>query len=131
MTWSDDEESGSKDENEPKEVANLCLMAHEDKDEVSNSNSSQITFNELQDAFDELMSEFKKVRIKNSLLKKMIVTLSKENEDLQKENEDLKNKIYTLKEKTKENFCSKGFLKEKQILNDKVRFLKEKEILNV
>ena len=71
------------------------------------------------------MSEFKKVEIKNSLLKKMIATLSKENEDLQKENEDLKNKIYTLKEKTKENLFSKGFLKEKQILNDKVRFLKE------
>ena len=41
-------------------------MLHENEDEVFNSNSSQITFNELQDAFDELMSEFKKVGIKKS-----------------------------------------------------------------
>ena len=47
MTWSGDEESGLKNEAEPKEVVNLCLMAHEDEDEVSNSISSQITFNEL------------------------------------------------------------------------------------
>ena len=40
MTWSDDEESGSEDEAEPKEVANLCIMAHKDEDEVSNPNSS-------------------------------------------------------------------------------------------
>ena len=52
-------------------------MAHEDENKVSNSNSSQITFNELQDAFDELMVEFKKVGIKNNFLKKMITTLSK------------------------------------------------------
>ena len=57
-------------------------MAHEDEVEVSNSNSSQITFDELQEAFDELTGEFKKVRIKNSLLKKMIVALSQENENL-------------------------------------------------
>ena len=75
MTWSDDEESGSEDEADPKEVTNFYLMAHEDEDEVSNSNSSQITFNELQDAFDELMVEFKKVKIKNSLPKKTIHTL--------------------------------------------------------
>ena len=47
MSWSDDEESGSKDEAEPKEVANLCLMAHEDENEVSIPNSSQFTFNVL------------------------------------------------------------------------------------
>ena len=79
VTWSDGEESGSENK---VEVANLCLMAHEDEDEVSNSNSSQISFDELQDAFDELMIEFKKVGIKSSLLKKMVSTLSKDNEDL-------------------------------------------------
>ena len=61
-------------------------MAHEDEDEVPNSNSSQISFDELQDAFDELIIEFKKVGIKNSLLKKMVSTLSKDNEDLQNKN---------------------------------------------
>ena len=39
MTWSDNEESGSKNDAKHKKVANLCLMAHEDEDEVSNSNS--------------------------------------------------------------------------------------------
>ena len=82
MTWSNDDESSSEDEAQPKEIANLCLMDHENEDEVTNSNSSQITFNELQDTFDELMSEFKKVGIKNSLLKKRFGSLSKENEDL-------------------------------------------------
>ena len=59
MTWSDDEESGSKEEAKRKEVANLCLIAHEEENEVSTSNSSQFTFNELQDTFDVLMAEFK------------------------------------------------------------------------
>ena len=112
MTWSDDKEFGSKDEVEPKEVANLCLMAHEDEDEVSNSNSSQINFNELQDVFDELMAEFKKVVIKNSLLKKMVTTISKENENLQKENDDLKNQVYVMKENSKKNSSSKDSLTE-------------------
>ena len=86
MTQSNNKESGSKDEAKPKEVVNLYFMVHENEDEISNSNSSQITFNKLQDAFDELMSEFKKIRIKNSLLKKMISTLLKKNDDLQKKN---------------------------------------------
>ena len=90
MTWSDDEEFGSKNKAEPKEIANLCLMAHEDEDKVLNSNSSQISFDELQDAFDELMIEFKKVRIKNSLIKKMVSTLSKDNEDLQNEKKKMR-----------------------------------------
>ena len=123
MTWSGDEEPGSEYEAETKEVTNLCLMAHEDKDEVCNSNSSQITFNELQDAFDELMSEFKKIRIKNNLLKKLITTLSKENEDLQKENNDLKNQVNLLEEKVKRNVSSNESLKERQILDDKVKYL--------
>ena len=82
MTWSDNEESSSEGKVKPKEVANLCVMAHEDKNEVSTSNSSQVIFNELQDVFDELMTEFKKVGIKNSLIKKMIFTIFKENEEL-------------------------------------------------
>ena len=52
------------------------------------------------------MAEFKKVRIKNSLLKKMIITISKENEDLQKENDDLKNQVHVLKKNVKENTFS-------------------------
>ena len=110
ITQSDDEESGSKEEVEPKEVANLYLMVHKEENEVSASNSSLFTFNELQDAFDDLMFEFKNVGNKNILLKKMMSTLSKENEDLQKKNE-----VCISKESIKENSLSKVSTKEKQI----------------
>ena len=82
-------------------------MAHEEDNEVSTSNSSQFTLNELQDAFDDLFFEFKKMGIKNSLLKKIIFTLFKENEDLQKEN-----KVCVLKENIKGNSFSKDSSKE-------------------
>ena len=77
MTWNDDEESDSEEEAEPKKVLNLCLMPHEEENAVSTSNSSQFSFNELQDAFDDLMVKFKKVRIKNILLKKIFLLFSK------------------------------------------------------
>ena len=60
----------------PKRKPNLnkwptfCLMAHEEDNEVSTSNSSQFTLNELQDAFDDLFFEFKKMGIKNSFSKR-------------------------------------------------------------
>ena len=59
ITWSDDEEFNSEEEPEHKEMANLYLMEHEKGNELSTSNSSQFTFNELQDTFDVLMAEFK------------------------------------------------------------------------
>ena len=88
-------------------------MAHEEENMVSTSNSSQFTFNELQDTFDDLVANFKKVGIKNNLLKRMISTLSKENEVLQKKNEDLKNEVYALNEKIKESYFSNDTSKEK------------------
>ena len=57
-------------------------MAHEEDNEVSTSNLSQFTLNELQDTFDDLFFIFKKMGTKNNFLKKMIFTLSKENENL-------------------------------------------------
>ena len=42
MTWSDDEESGSEEEVKSIEVANLCLMTHEEKNEVSTSMNYKI-----------------------------------------------------------------------------------------
>ena len=91
ITWCDDEESGFEENAEPKEMTNLCLMAHEEENGVSTSISSQFTFNELHDTFDDLMVEFKKIGIKNSILKKIISTLLKENENLQNKIKDLKN----------------------------------------
>ena len=101
MTWSDDKESGSEDEAEPKEVANLRFMTHEEDNEVSTSNSSQFTHNELQNTFDDLFFKFKKMGIKNSIFQRMISIIFKKNEDLQKESEVLKNKVCVLNEKVK------------------------------
>ena len=53
----------------------------------------------------------------------MITTVSNENEDLQKETEDLKHQVHVLEEKVKKKSSSKNFLKEKQTLNDKVKYL--------
>ena len=53
----------------------------------------------------------------------MISSLSNENDDLQKENKKLKSEVYALKEKAKEDYSSKDFSKEKQILSDKVKYL--------
>ena len=57
-TWSDSYTS----DNDDKEVANLCLMAH-DKLKVS-SNANTYSFDELQDAFDELALEFEVMNLK-------------------------------------------------------------------
>ena len=65
----------------------------------------------------------RKYESKIGYLKKIITTLSKENENLQKDNDDLKNQIHVLKENDKENVSSKESLKEKQILNNKVKYL--------
>ena len=70
MTWSDDKESGSEDEAEPKEVANLRFMTHEEDNEVSTSNSSQFTLNELQNAFDDLFFELKRWELKTVFSKR-------------------------------------------------------------
>ena len=57
-TWSDSYTS----DNDDKEVANLCLMAH-DEPKVS-SNANTYSFDELQDAFDELALEFEVMNLK-------------------------------------------------------------------
>ena len=86
-------------------------MAYEEENEVSTSNLSLFTFNELQDAFDDLMFEFKNIKNKNNLLKKMMSAPSKENEDLQKENEVLRNKVCVLKKGSKKTLSQRTLQK--------------------
>ena len=93
------------------EVANLCLMALEDENEV---NDESFTFDELQTAFDELLAEFKKQNSKSSYQKKMILNLSQEKESLTCKIDTLENEVLKM-EKEKE------FLKEKEF-----SFLKRK-----
>ncbi|RVW72677.1 Copia protein [Vitis vinifera] len=57
-TWSESEES-SEEENE-KEVANMCFMAIDDLDEVNSNFSDE----DMHDVFEELYEDFEKLRIK-------------------------------------------------------------------
>ena len=100
-------------------------MANEEESEVSSPNSSQFTFNELQDAFDELICEFKKMGIKNNFLKKMISTLANEKEVLQKEKDTLKNEVCILKEHLKKNTLSNKITPSKEEFDERTA-LKEK-----
>ena len=58
VTWSESEES-SEEENE-KEVANMCFMAIYDLDEVNSNFSDE----DMNDVFEELYEDFEKLRLK-------------------------------------------------------------------
>ena len=75
-------------------------MAQEDEHEVSTSNSSQITFIELQDTFEEIWLSSKRWGSKIVFLKKWFPYFKK---------------------KVNKNSFSKDFSKEKQMLNEKVK----------
>ena len=100
MTWSDNEESGSEEEAEPKEVANLCLMAHEEDNEVSTSNSSQFTLNELQDTFNDFFFNSKRWKLKTVFSKRLFLLFPNKMRTYKK-NKIFKNKVCILKEKVK------------------------------
>ena len=65
-TWSESEES-SEEENE-KEVANMCFMAINDLDEVNSNFSDE----DMHDVFEELYGDFEKLSLKSNSLKKKI-----------------------------------------------------------
>ena len=91
-TWSDEESM----DDEKDEVANLCLMALEENQEVNTLNSSLTyeelynDFDELQCVYDELVEEFKNSVLKN---KKIISDSKTKNDFLTKTNLELENKI--------------------------------------
>ena len=72
VTWSQSEDSPDN-ENE-KEVANMCFMALEDQDEV-NSNFDD---DEFMIEYDELLKDINKLDEKSILLKKKVFELQKE-----------------------------------------------------
>ena len=62
-TWSDGDDSTSKEDDEVEEMANVCLIAIEENardDELIKN----FTRDELHDAFDELHDEFQKLNAK-------------------------------------------------------------------
>jgi len=94
-TWSESEDSSSEEE-ESKEVANICFMAHQDEEVTPEIN--EYSFNELQEAFDELMHEFKKLKVQCKILKKENNDLLNKKENVSKINEILSKEAANLKE---------------------------------
>ena len=102
----------SNEDSSGDEVANLCLMAHEDNDlqEVSSSsnydlNVDEPSYDELENSFYDLFDESRKLGAKNSNLKKFLTFMTLEKEivekalkDLKDEHEALKNDFKTRKE---------------------------------
>ena len=58
--WTDNESSSSSssEEEQQSNLANFCLMAHQEDEEPSSDSIYDFTIEELKTAFDELMSEF-------------------------------------------------------------------------
>ena len=71
-TWSESEYESSEEENE-KEVANMCFMAIDELDEVNSNFSDE----DMHDVFEELYEDFEKLSLKNISLKKKIQQLEK------------------------------------------------------
>ena len=80
-TWSESEDESFEEENE-KEVANMCSMAIDELDEVK----SNISYEDIHDAFEELYEDFEKLGLKNVSLKKKVQQLEKELREKKKKN---------------------------------------------
>ena len=72
-TWSESEDESSEEENE-KEVANMCFMPIDELDEVN----SNISDEDIHDAFQKLYENIEKLGMKNVSLKKKVQQLEKE-----------------------------------------------------
>ena len=98
-TWSDNDESRSKEDEEIEEMANLCLMDEEnDSSSIENEEVYDLyTFDKLQEAFDELSSKFEELGSRHIALKKKVSKLKAKVKTLEKENEVLVNEKCALK----------------------------------
>ena len=112
--WHVNDESSSEEE-EDGEIANMCLMAFEDDDEVySSDDEPKLSYIELQNAFDELLGQFEKLGSKYTSLKKKLILISKEIDLLKNERDTLKLENDLLQQKALE------FENEKVALNNKI-----------
>ena len=100
-TWSESEDEASEEENE-KEVANMCFMEIDGLNEVNSNLSDE----DIHDAFEELYEDFEKLSLKNISLKKKV--------------QQLENELGEVKEKISNVGVSKThFEKENEILKKK------------
>ena len=109
--WTDNESSSSSSSSDGEEhtnIANFCLMAHEDDEIQSSDPLYDFTFDELISAFNDLMSKFKKTRNRITKLKVINENLLKEKNECSNKNDSLRNEfdalsanIFHLKRKTR------------------------------
>ena len=120
-------------------------MGHNKEVSNSNSNTNELSYEELQDVFDELYMEFEKMILKNSDLKKQISLLSKydlnENissknickncDNLKEENEFLKDRVERLEMENEflKGNLSKSKKKNKNLKENVLSLEKEKSTL--
>ena len=99
--WTDKESSSSSssDGEEHTNIANFCLMAHEDDEVQSSDPLYDFTFDELMSAFNDLMFEFKKAGNRITKLKVINENLLKENNEYSNKNNSLRNKFDSLSSK--------------------------------
>uniref|UniRef100_A0A151UEQ0 CCHC-type domain-containing protein n=1 Tax=Cajanus cajan TaxID=3821 RepID=A0A151UEQ0_CAJCA len=94
----EDNASTTSNDSEQDQNANLCLMTRHDLDyEVSDSDSSSCSYNQIQDAFSELYDEAKKIENMNKAYKGKTRELELKVSFLEKENETFATEISKLK----------------------------------
>ena len=76
-TWSESEDESSEEENE-KEVANMCFLTIDELDKVN----SNISYEDIYDAFKIFFEDFEKLGLKNASHKTKIQQLEKELRDV-------------------------------------------------
>ncbi|MED6178760.1 hypothetical protein PIB30_110712, partial [Stylosanthes scabra] len=82
ISWENEDDSSTDSDDE--EVANICLMANEEK--VSDL---ELCEDDLQESYDNLLEEFIKISQDFTTTKKLNAKLQKENDDLKNENTKL------------------------------------------
>ena len=92
--WTDNESSSEGEEHT--NIANFCLMAHEDDEVQSPDTLYDFTFDELMSAFNDLMFEFKKVENRITKLKVINEDLLKEKNESSNKNDSLRNEFDAL-----------------------------------
>jgi FtsZ-binding cell division protein ZapB len=149
ITWDDSDQSSSDEENDQEEEhqANMCFMADDDNDQVSNNEELLDAFNELFLKYKKLSSSYKILKNENDCLnntmfsphlseidslKEMNNSLFNENKKLTDVNHVLKSECDSLKSRMLSLDLSVNSLKSKyEIMSKNVgKFNKGKENLN-
>ncbi|XP_038974886.1 uncharacterized protein LOC120106086 [Phoenix dactylifera] len=114
--WGDSDESSS--EEEPQEVANICLVPQDN--EISPNASPSFTFDELYEAFNELVRDYKKLGMKNKDLRTENKILNELSEKYNEEKQSLTNEMQMLNSENQ-----KKVKQNEELLNENQNLKKE------